>query len=45
MHYLAWFLHYFSRSWFVPYLGMVKMEKNGYEKNSLEILHVPFLLV
>ena len=30
---------------FMPFLGIGKMEINGYEKNALEILHVPFFPV
>ena len=45
MHYLAWFLQYFIHSWFVPFCSMGKMEISDYEKDALEILHVPFFLV
>ena len=30
---------------FMPFFGIGKMEINGYEKNALEILHVPFFPV
>ena len=45
MYYLAWFLHYFSHWWFVSFCSMGTMEIYDYEKDTLEILHVPIFPV